>query len=113
MFKTLALSIIAGLVFAANTVRAETLPMATVQYCETEPGKMFEGIQDKYGEIPFIEGRATVQSLQGKYLEANMYMLMNPETRTFTIILVDPTSGLECLWLAGGDIEPSVGGDPI
>lgn len=110
MFKKLALSIVAGLVCATNiALAADPLPLATVQWCEPESGKMFDMVQNKYGEIPFIQGSTSVQTMQGSWLKGDFYMLMNPESKTFSIILVDPQSGLECLWLAGGDVVPSVG----
>ena len=96
-------------VFGGPALSAEPAPLASIQWCEPEPGKMFEMVQDKYGEQPFIQGSASIQTLQGPWLKGNFYMLMNPDTRTFSIILIDPQSGLECLWLAGGDVVPSVG----
>lgn len=111
MFKTLALSIAFGLVTLTQSIAQEQqpLPFASVQWCEPQAGKMFDMVQDKYGEQPFLQGEATVQTLQGQWIKGNFYMLMNPDTRTFSVILVDPESGLECLWLAGGKVKPSTG----
>lgn len=110
--KTLALSLIFGL--ASSLALSEPVPFATVQQCELEEqGILFDLVQSQYGEIPFLEGKTLVQTIQGTWLEAEFYMLMNPETRSFSVILVDPNSGTECLWLAGQNAAPSPVGDGI
>ena len=110
--QTLALSFI--LVLASSIAQAEPVPFATVQQCETEDsGKIFDLVQNQYSEIPFLEGTTIVQTIQGTWIGADFYMLMNPETRSFSIILVDPSSGIECLWLAGENAAPSLAGDGI
>ena len=108
-----ALALLLGLFLAAG-VSAESAPMMSVQFCELdEAGKTFSVAQDQYGEIPFLEADTFVTTPQGTFLQANMYLLVNPETKTFSIILVDPVTGVECLWLAGGELEPSVQGEPL
>jgi len=102
-------SIIAGLVLLTSPLQAQTLPLASVQLCDTEPGRMFAKIQEEYEEIPFLTGDATVQTFpQGQWLKGEFYMLWNPQTGTFSIVLRDPDSGLECLWLAG-EARPAAG----
>jgi hypothetical protein len=113
MFKKLAFLFVAGLVSFTNIARAESLPLATVQHCETESGKLFEMVQTRYGEIPFLQGKTVVQAFPTmNWLEGDFYMTFNPSTGTFSIIVVDPSSGLECLWLGGGARPAGVQGDP-
>jgi hypothetical protein len=111
MLKTLALSALFGLVVIGQA-QAAPAPIATIQQCELEsPGAIFQMVQDKYGEVPMLQGKTMVQSVRGPYLNANLYMFMNPETRTYSIILVDPNTGMECLWLAGGELAPIYSGE--
>lgn len=106
-------SIIAGLVLLTSPLQAQTLPFASVQMCDAEPGRMFSKIQEEYGEIPFLTGSTVVQTFpQQKWLKGEFYMLLNPENGSFTIIVRDPDSGLECLWLAG-EVVPAATGDGI
>lgn len=113
MFKKLAFLFVAGLVSTANIAQATVLPLATIQNCETEPGKIFEMVQTRYGEIPFLQGKTMIQAFPSlDWLEGDFYMTFNPSTGTFSIIVVDPSSGMECLWLGGGAVPAVVQGDP-
>ena len=108
MFKNLAFAFLFGLV--STVAQAEVLPLATVQRCETEPNKMFEMVQEEYGEIPFLQGTTLVQAFPSlEWLNGDFYMTMNPDTRTFSIIVVDPQTGMECLWLGGQNAQPITG----
>ena len=116
MFKKLALFFVIGLVGVTQALAQETkLPLATVQQCDLESGKILGMVQSPpYDEIPFLQGETMIRAMpSGAWLNANFYMLMNPQTKTFSIILSDPTSGMECLWLAG-KVQPVIqGGDKL
>lgn len=105
MLKTLALTFFLGLGFV-NIAYADPLPIATAQMCDTEPGKVISMVQDKYGEEPFLVGNTVVQNLRGGWMKGELLMFIHPENHNFSIVITDPITGLECLWLAGDDVQP-------
>jgi hypothetical protein len=108
-----ALALLLGL-FLTTNAQAEAFVMPTMQTCQMDnPGSTFAIAQEQYGEQPFLQGMTFVTTIQGQFLMAEMYLLLNPETKTFSLILRDPNTDVECLWLAGGEIVPMIQGDPL
>jgi hypothetical protein len=85
-------------------------------HCDTEPGKIVQMVQEKYGELPFATGQGIVQNITGAWQSGIIIQTVNPEERSFSIIISDPISGVECLLLAGNSFAPALiepKGDPM
>jgi len=94
------------LMIAAQTVKADPTVMGLMLRCESKPGDMFKMVQEKYGEIPFSSSTGIIQDVQGRWLQANIYMFINPTTFSYSIIAVDPVSETQCMLLAGKEFKP-------
>lgn len=108
------MKVLAVVLFLATLVtsqaQAEPKQFASIQQCNDEPGWIFNMVQQQYGEIPFLNGTAVIQAWPtSQWLTGEFYMTVNPDTMTFSIIMRDPASGLECLWLAGEATPAGVG----
>jgi hypothetical protein len=93
-------------IFLATPISAEPVSMGIILQCESESGKMFDLTQSKYGEIPLASGEGIFMSLTGQWKNAHMFMTVNPETKSYSIIIVDPETGTECMLLPGGNFRP-------
>lgn len=94
------------LMIVATPIKADPKVMGLQLQCESTPGLMFEMVQEKYGEMPFSSGRGIIQSISGQWLEAEIYMFINPTKGSYSVIAVDPGSGLQCMLLAGQQFKP-------
>jgi len=101
------------LIAAVKIATAEPLMMGIALQCESEPGKIFAMVQDKYGEIPFSTGEVIMQNITGAWQQGRMYTFINPESKSFTMIVVDPISEVECLLVAGKNFAPAVPGPSL
>jgi len=106
------------LVFFLTTASANAEPrmMGIALQCDTEPGKIVQMVQEKYGELPFATGQGIVQNISGAYQSGIVIQTVNPEERSFSIIISDPISGTECLLLPGNSFAPALiepKGDPM
>jgi hypothetical protein len=101
---------------ATSSAKAEPRMMGIALQCDNEPGKIVQMVQEKYGELPFATGQGIVQNISGAYQSAIVIQTVNPEERSFSIIISDPISGTECLLLAGNSFAPALNepeGDPM
>ena len=74
--------------------------------CEADAKKMFNVVQQQYGELPFASGQTLAQSAQnGQYFQAEMFMLVNPTTKTYSIIGVF-ADGTACMFVNGRMFTP-------
>ena len=99
----------------ADQTKAEPMIMGTMLQCDTEPGKIIGMVQDKYGEVPFSTAQGIIQSINGSWMQAEVVTTINPSAMTYSVIIIEPSSGTECLLLAGTNFAPafSVQGDPL
>jgi len=93
-------------IFLTTPISAEPLSMGVILQCESESGKMFDLTQSKYSEIPFAAGEGIFMSLSGQWKNAHVFMTVNPDTKSYSIIIVDPDTGIECMLMPGGNFRP-------
>ena len=92
------------------------VPEGTVQF----PSSMLcgeynegAGIDNQYGEIPFVEGDAQVLSPDSnKAYGGKIRIFLNPETHSYTI-LFDINGELSCLLTTGEKLSPIYSGKPL
>lgn len=102
------LAVLLGLFLTpATSATAENLLMGIALQCESEPGKILELVQEKYGETPLAVGQGVLQNITGKWQGAEVLMTVNPESKSYSIIIRDPVSGVECILLAGNNFKPA------
>lgn len=75
--------------------------------CDSEPKKIFDVVQsEQYKELPFGSGKVFVRSaVTGQIFNAELYMLMNPDTRSFSLIGIFG-DGTGCLMMTGNTFSP-------
>ena len=101
---------------SADETKAEPRMMGIALQCDSEPGKIVQMVQEKYGEIPFATAEGIVQNITGAWQAGIIIQTVNPEARSLSIIISDPISGTECLLLAGKKFAPALfepEGDPM
>ena len=92
------------------------IPKGTVQF----PSSMLcgvynegEGMQEEYGEIPFVEGDAQVLSIDpDQAYHGKIRIFLNPETQSYTIFF-DIRGEVSCLLTTGDRLEPIISGKPL
>jgi len=92
----------------ASLAQAEPRMMGIALQCDSEPGKIIQMVQDKYGEIPFAVAEGIVQNITGRWQSGIIIQTVNPEAQSFSIIIQDPQGGTECLLLAGSKFSPAL-----
>lgn len=96
------LAVVLGLFLMSTTAHSQSqLRMGIALECDSKVQNMLDLVQDKYGEQPFVTGQGLVQNITGKWQAAEVMMLVNPESKSFSVIIMDPVSGLACMLLAG------------
>jgi len=77
--------------------------------CDSEPKKLFDLVtNEQYGEDPFAAGKVIVRSaVTGGFANVQAYMLVNSESRSFSIIGVFE-DGSACLLLNGNSFAPYI-----
>lgn len=101
---------------SADETKAEPRMMGIALQCDSEPGKIVNMVQEKYGEIPFATAEGIVQNITGAWQTGIVIQTVNPTAFTYSIIISDPISGTECLLLAGNKFAPALyepQGDPM
>lgn len=81
--------------------QAASRMMGIALQCDDESGTLLSMVQDKYNELPFASAEGLVQNISGRWQTAQVVMTVDPDSRSYSIILIDPNSGTECLLLAG------------
>ena len=104
-----ALLLLGSFLAITNKAHAEPMSMPIVLTCDSEPGAIIHMVQEKYGEAPFFVGEGLFMSMQGKWNKAQVLSTANPTSGTFSIILVEPFSGMECMLLVGSELAPAGG----
>jgi hypothetical protein len=106
--KWLALPLLGLMATAANAQEAEKLAIGVV--CgQNSPQAMLE---ERYGEIPMLEGQATVLGGQGEDINGELTMYVNPETKTYSIQF-SVADELYCIIASGADLHAAVAEDGI
>jgi len=116
MFKNLALSIVAGLVFSGSALAQEqkpkTFPLAVMAHCAEKSVAL--GIISQFEEIPFVTGTNRTQAFpSAEMLEGTLKMFVNPDTWVYTIFITDPTEELWCMLTSGEELAVGDGGNGI
>ena len=93
----------------ATSAHAEPKMMGVITQCDDEPGKVMQMVQERYNELPFSIGEGVIQNIQGAWIRGEMLMFVNPSSGSYSIILREPATGVECLLLAGGKLRPATG----
>lgn len=122
MYRALAFAILffcsvasATIIGHAQEIQPETQPKKTNKMmpimleCDAEPKNLFDLVQnEKYQEKPFAAGAAIVRSaVTGQFFKVQTFMLVNVETRSFTLIgIFEDGSG--CLLLNGNSFTPYI-----
>lgn len=111
------LTVVAFLVFlltvqplAANEPKKKAVVFPIMLQCL--PGDPDEMLEQKYNEIPFVEGPASVTLINGKQLFGTFKMFLSIDTNpTFSIIFSSDT--LSCLVMTGKEIKAVIQGDKV
>jgi hypothetical protein len=108
----LILIIFTALLLLANPLQAQQSPpqddagmvtFSTDLICNKSGEALVDSIAEKYAELPFLTGRIRLKSKTlDEFFVANMYMLANPTTLTFTIFAQIDGDDTVCI-LAGGN----------
>jgi len=81
--------------------------------CDGEPEKIFSLVQNKYGEEPFASGSIIVRSaVTGQFFEAKAFMLVNPDTKSFSLIGMF-ADGSGCMLINGNTFSPYLKGNAL
>lgn len=88
---------------------AVMLPLVTV-CSEIDPAT---GLEQKFGEIGFVEGPATIYLPGAKTVNGTMKFFLNPDLTNNTFSLMFQVGPLHCMIMSGKDIAPVVDGDPL
>lgn len=96
-----------------STAQADEMSLPTVAQCDTDPKNILKVVEEQYDEVPFVEGDGGIISVNGQYMVTQFYMYLNPESKSFSIVIIDPITGAGCLYFAGNNLIPSVTGDDI
>lgn len=105
-----------GALFLTTPAQAEPTMMGIALHCDSQPGKILEMVQEKYGELPFATAEGVVRNITGPWQTGVIVQTVNPQSLTFSIMIIDPISGTECLLLAGSKFAPAMiapKGDPM
>ena len=84
----------------------DTVVLTADIVCDRNREKM-ESVPGKYGEIPFATGRVQIRSANVKeYMEADMWLYVNPEDGNFTMLTVIDGDPYTCMFVNGKDFRP-------
>ena len=116
MFKNLALSIVAGLVFTSSSLAQEqsptTFPMAVLGHCAEKSVAL--DIISRFEEIPFVTGTNNTQKFPtGDMLKGTLKMFVNPNNWDYTIFITDPTEEIWCMLTSGKGLTVGQGAGGI
>ena len=70
------------------------------------------GLLEKYGEIGFIEGDASIYIPNNEVINGKLKFYMNPDYSANTFTIMFQVGELYCLIMSGQDAIPMVDGDP-
>lgn len=109
MLGRLSTLLLGSILAVTNNAQAEPMAMPIVLSCDTEPGKIVHMVQEKYGEFPFFVGEGIFMMMNGKWNKAQVLSTANPTSGTFSIMIVEPTTGTECMLIVGSNLAPAGG----
>jgi len=98
-----------------NNQQRTAVPLFSVIWCD-EPQKMFSMLEDKYNEVPMMQGKASVQEqTTGQFLNFEMKFYYNKDTNSWSIVGVIPNleNSKACMLLNGGELAPVIKGDRL
>lgn len=107
MLGRLSALLLGSILAITNNVNANPMVMPIILQCESEGGKMLSMVQEQYGEIPFFTAKGLFQGPDGKWNESILISTVNPSNNNFSLVMVDPVSGAECLLMAGSELRPA------
>ena len=95
----------------AQDPATQIVPLPFVMQCSpVYPDQMLE---QRYQEIGFVQGNATIFSPSGQVIPGQLRMFVKPqEPRTFTL-MIELGPELNCMIASGTDLVPMVQGDGI
>ena len=70
------------------------------------------GLLEKYGEIGFIEGDASIYIPNNEVINGKLKFYMNPDYSANTFTIMFQVGELYCLIMSGQDAIPMTDGDP-
>lgn len=75
--------------------------------CNQRGKALLDSIAENYAELPFATGRIRLKSKTlNKFFVANMYMLVNPTTLTFTMFAQVDGDDTVCILAGGKEFSP-------
>tara|TARA_B100001287_G_scaffold136957_1_gene115271 strand:+ start:2769 stop:3143 length:375 start_codon:yes stop_codon:yes gene_type:complete len=121
LYKLFATILVSFFLVAGNSIAQETeidpKPQKTNKLfpimleCDAKPEKIFGLIQDDYDEKPFGAGNVIVRSaITGQFFAAEAFMLVNPDTLSFSIVGIF-ADGSGCMLINGKGFTPYVQGE--
>jgi len=90
----------------------EKLAFPTSLECR-ESGVLENYVKNEFAEIPFTESKVFLQSSKnGRLFEGNLVLYINPETKTYSLI-VGFEDGVSCMLGSGVDFAPAKRGPNV
>lgn len=82
--------------------------------CTPPSENYIEMFEEQNGELPMLQGTAILTALtDGSNVVTRMEMFVNPETRTWSIIVFFDKANMGCVLTAGSDLRAFVLGDEL
>lgn len=109
MLGRLSALLLGSILAVTNNAHAEPQPvqMPIALACDMDVQNILSLVQTKYGEIPFAQATGILQLAQnGQWINGNVVQTINPSTKSFSLIIMDPSSGMGCMIIAGRDFQP-------
>jgi len=108
LIPVLALSITTTTLQAQQSPNLENLAIGV--QCRADNPTNF--LENTYGEIPMLQGRATVFGANKQQIDGDLLMFVNPETRSYTIQF-SVEGQLFCMVVSGDELEAAPISDGI
>ena len=109
MLGRLSTLLLGSILAVTNSVQAEPQPVQAqvTLACDMDVANILGLVQTKYGEIPFATATGIMQLTQnGQWISGNVVQTINPQSKSFSMILMDPATGMGCMIIAGRDFLP-------
>ncbi len=109
MLGRLAALLLGSILAVTNSAQAEKQPvlMPVALACDMDVQNILGLVQSKYGEIPFATAKGILQLAQnGQWINGDVIQTINPESLSYSLIIMDPSTGMGCMVIAGRDFTP-------
>jgi hypothetical protein len=106
MLGRLSALLLGSILAVTNSVQAAQQPVQVevTLACDMDVSNILELVQTKYGEVPFATATGLMQLTNGgRWISGNIVQTINPQSNSFSLIMMDPETGMGCMIIAGRD----------